>query len=90
MQKKATKKDFFCSKFVRIASILYVNQGGLMKKLIFSLLVFAATTGIFFTAPNEAKADCEHYYETVIIGSTCYLIEYDCHGIIVNITELED
>jgi hypothetical protein len=62
-----------------------------MKKILASFLIFSAMfTGLFFTLPDGAKADCEHYYETVTRDGVRYLIEYSCDGSVVNVTVLED
>lgn len=62
-----------------------------MKQLIISFLIFsAAITGIFFTAPQDSKADCQHYFVVELRGDIRYLVEYSCDGSMVNITVLED
>jgi hypothetical protein len=70
-----------------------------MLKTATFLLLFG--TAVFFLgSTNESssniqkdnlitqKIDCDHYFEKVTIGDRTYLYEYDCDGILVNVTEI--
>jgi hypothetical protein len=70
-----------------------------MLKTATFLLLFG--TAVFFLGSTNAsslniqkdnlitqKIDCDHYFEKVIIWDKTYIIEYDCDGAIVNVTEV--
>jgi hypothetical protein len=62
-----------------------------MKKVIFSsLLSLALLSGLFFTVPNDAKADCENYFVEMMIDGCKYRAEYTCDGIMVSLVPMEE
>ncbi len=71
-----------------------------MLKTATFLLLFG--TAVFFLGNTNAsssnikkdnlitqKIDCDHYFEKVTMDGKTYLIEYDCDGSVVNVTQLD-
>ena len=62
-----------------------------MRTLIASILVsLALLTGFELASPKDARADCVHYFERVVIQGQLYLVEYDCDGMIVNMMPINE
>lgn len=59
----------------------------LIASFVLSLVLF---TGFELAAPDNAKADCQHYFERIVIGTQAYMVEYNCDGMVVNMLPIED
>lgn len=62
----------------------------MFKKLFSISLIALSIFCLSISDINAKQTECEHYFQTEVINGTRYLIEYNCDGSIINITEIED